>query len=332
VGATGATGGGIALADNGLTLGPGPTVQLGGALNQHTSVTFGGASSFSLSLGDNIGVGSSPNLRLSNTAGIGASQTANTQFGGSVSSAIRTINSNYTLADDDYTVLCNNSAGLGGGVIITPPPASAANRGRIYVIKRVNPNTSGINDSCRVANVDGTSGNVELKGPILGALTTDMTGVTIQSDGTQWWIVGTIMGTIPPRGVQGVATAVVTTTSDVYVGMLDGPDVDAVVPASGQLILILTAEASGNTQSNGDPCSTGYMSVALNGSVALDANSLRVTGNVPNRASITVLITGLTPGVSINFAARYKNADFLGRAAGCGPARFNARQIIVIPN
>jgi len=73
------------------------------------------------------------------------------------------------------------------------------------------------------------------------------------------------------------------------------------------------------------------MSVSLNNSdIVLDANSLRVTGNVPNRASITVLITGLTPGVPINFAARYKNV-FL--AAPCaGGARFNARQIIVIPN
>jgi hypothetical protein len=64
----------------------------------------------------------------------------------------------------------------------------------------------------------------------------------------------------------------------------------------------------------------------LNGSVALDANSLRVTGDVPVRASITVLITNLTPGVSITWEAVYKNV-------GCaGSARFNARQIIVIPD
>jgi len=300
-------------------------------LNQNTSVTFGGASNFALSFGDNVGLRSTPNLSLGNTAGISDTQTANAQFGGSVSSAIRVVNSNYTLADDDYTVLCNNAAGLGGGVVITPPAATASNRGRVYVIKRVNPNVPGTNDNCAVANVDGAGGNVLLQGPSPGALSTDVTGVTIQSDGTQWWIVGTIAGTIPPRGVQGVATAVATTPSDVYIDLLDGPSVDAVVPASGQLILILTAEASGSSSSNGDPCSTAFMSVALNNSVALDANSLRVTGDVPNRASITVLITGLTPGVSINFAARYKNIGLGGRAA-CGPARFNARQIILIPN
>jgi hypothetical protein len=68
------------------------------------------------------------------------------------------------------------------------------------------------------------------------------------------------------------------------------------------------------------------MSVSLNGSVALDANSLRVTGDHPVRASITVLITNLTPGTPIIFEAAYKNVGT------CGTARFNARQIMVIPN
>ncbi len=216
-------------------------------------------------------------MTLGNTAGISAAQTANAQFGGSVSSPIRVVTSDYPLADDDYTVLCNNTAAV-APVTLTPPAASASNRGRLYVIKRVNPNTGATNDNCAVANVDGTGGNVLLVGPSPGTLTSDVTGVTIQSDGSQWWIVGTIAGTIPPRGVQGVATASTTVSSDVYVALLDGPDVDAVVPASGQLILILTAEIRGNSLPNTDPCSTDYMSVALNGSVALDANALRVTG------------------------------------------------------
>jgi hypothetical protein len=84
--------------------------------------------------------------------------------------------------------------------------------------------------------------------------------------------------------------------------------------------VILTAELSTNRQN-----STAFMSVSLNNSVALDANSLRVTGPNPVRASITVLITGLTPGVSITFSAVYK-------VIGGGTATFNARQIIVIPN
>jgi hypothetical protein len=51
-----------------------------------------------------------------------------------------------------------------------------------------------------------------------------------------------------------------------------------------------------------------------------------VEGGSTIRASITVLITGLTPGVSVNFRAVYKN---IGCATG---STFNARQIIVIPN
>ncbi len=322
-GATGPAGGGTSAADNGLTLNPvGPTVQLGGALNQNTSVTFGGASNFALSFGDNVGPGPSANVKLGNTAGISAAQTANAQFGGSVSSAIRVVTGNYTIANDDYTVLCNNTSG--SPVTITPPPAAPSNKGRVYVIKRVSADQIGTNDRCEVANVDGLVAPVELNAP--STLTTYRSGLTIQSDGTQWWTVGVTPGTIPPTPAQGVATGIVTTNSSVYIALAGGPSVTTVVPPSGDVELILTAEASGSSASNGDPCSTAFMSVSLNGSVALDANSLRVTGDVPVRSSITVLITGLTPGVSITWEAVYKNI-------GCGPsARFNARQIIVIPN
>ena len=94
--------------------------------------------------------------------------------------------------------------------------------------------------------------------------------------------------------------------------------------------MILTAEISGANTNNETPCSTAYMSVSLNNSGSFDANSLRSTGDIQVRASITVLITNLTPGASINFSARYKNIGCLG-ADGLG-ARFNARQIILIPN
>jgi hypothetical protein len=126
---------------------------------------------------------------------------------------------------------------------------------------------------------------------------------------------------VSSAAVQGIATASVTVNSSVYVTLLGGPDVDVVIPPSGRLIVILTAEAS--CTANG----TAFMSVSLDGSVALDANSLRVTGSDPVRASITVLITGLTPGLTVNFAAAYKRIG-----GGGATATFNARQIIVIPN
>jgi hypothetical protein len=290
-------------------------------LTQNTSVTFGGASNFALSFGDNVGPGPSANVRLDNTAGISATQTANAQFGGSVSSPIRVVTADYTLADDDYTVLCNNAANV-APVVITPPAAAASNKGRLYIVKRVNPDEIGTDDDCAVANLDGVVGNVVLSAP--GTLTTQRSGVTIQSDGAQWWIVGVTAGTVPPSAVQGIATASFDENSSVYIAEPGGPSVEAVVPASGQLIVILTAEAS--TAKSSD---TAFMSVSLNGSIALDANSLRVTGSNPVRASITVLITNLTPGVTINFEAAYKVAS---ASPSVATATFNARQIIVIPN
>jgi hypothetical protein len=288
-------------------------------LNQDTSVPFGGTSNFALSFGDNVGPGPSANVKLGNTAGISATQTANAQFGGSVSSPIRVVTGNYTLANDDYTVLCNNTAGA-APVTITPPAAAASNKGRIYIVKRVNPNVSGTNNNCEVANLDGVGGNVVLSGPNPALLSTNLSGVTIQSDGTQWWIVGAITGTVPPSAVQDVATNSIDVTQAVYTADLTGPRVQAVVPPSGQVMVILTGELSTDRQN-----STAFMSVSLNNSVALDANSLRVTGSNPVRASITVLITNLTPGVTITFEAVYK-------LIGNGSATFNARQIIVIPN
>jgi len=75
------------------------------------------------------------------------------------------------------------------------------------------------------------------------------------------------------------------------------------------------------------------MSVSLDGpgldpGTVLDANSLRVTGSNAVRASITVLITGLTPGDTVTLEAAYKCRS---TSPGC-LATFNARQIIVIPN
>jgi len=297
-------------------------------LNQNTGVTFGGASNFALSFGDNVGPGPTANVKLGNTAGISAAQTANAQFGGSVSSPIRVVTGDYTIANDDYTVLCNNTAGV-APVTITPPAGDASNKGRVYIVKRVNPNVGGTtNSDCVVANVDGAVGNVVLNGPSPSLLTTNLSGVTIQSDGTQWWIVGTITGTVPLtafQGFAGVATTSFTTNNDVYtpqpgVDGDGGPYVNAVVPPSGTLLVILTAEISTSRLN-----STAFMSVSLNNSIALDANSLRSSASDPVRSSITVLITGLTAvGSTIRFEAVYK-------VVGGGSATFNARQIIVMP-
>jgi hypothetical protein len=190
-GTTGATG--PASANNALTLTAGPTVQLGGTLIQDTSVTFGGPlNNFALSFGNTVGPGVQANLKLNNTSAIvnnNANQTANAQFGGSVSNPLRVITANYTIANDDYTVLCNNATAT-AVVTISPPAANVSNKGRVYVIKRINGDVTGTtNDNCQVANVDGAA-TVALVAPNSGLFATQRSAVIIQSDGTQWWIIG----------------------------------------------------------------------------------------------------------------------------------------------
>jgi hypothetical protein len=46
------------------------------------------------------------------------------------------------------------------------------------------------------------------------------------------------------------------------------------------------------------------------------------------RSSVMLLLTGLTPGLSVNFAAVYKVVGGIGSPT----ATFNARQITVLPN
>jgi hypothetical protein len=154
-----------------------------------------------------------------------------------------------------------------------------------------------------------------------GSLTTYETGVTIQSDGTAWWIVGTIMGTVPPTGVEGVATASITSGSAVYTPLTGGPSVTVQIPPSGKILVILTGELNGDNNN-----STAFMSVSFGPDpLALDTNALRVTGTNPVRASITALITLPTfIGQTIPVTAQYKRV-------GTGVATFNARQLTVIP-
>jgi hypothetical protein len=118
---------------------------------------------------------------------------------------------------------------------------------------------------------------------------------------------------------EGVATASLSTSVAVYTALAGGPSVSLVVPASGRFLVILTGELSGSNAGT-----TAYMSFSIDNSVALDTNSLRVEGANPVRASATLLVTGLTPGLTVTFTAMYK-------MIGNGSATFNARQITVIP-
>jgi hypothetical protein len=97
--------------------------------------------------------------------------------------------------------------------------------------------------------------------------------------------------------------------------------VTVTVPASGKVLVIVTAQVLGSTGN-----ASGFMSVTVDGVTPLaveDSNSLRVAGNNAIRASATSLLTGLTPGSHI-FTSIY-------RLAGTGTATFSERNIVVIP-
>jgi hypothetical protein len=98
-----------------------------------------------------------------------------------------------------------------------------------------------------------------------------------------------------------------------------GPTATLTVTGNKALV-ILTAQISGSTGQT-----AGFMNVEVDGVLpSNDANSLRVFGNDPVRASSTALVTGLTPNVEHVFTAVYRNV-------GSGSSTFSARTITVIP-
>ena len=152
---------------------------------QDTAVGFGSA--FTFSLGDTVGPNTRPVARLADTGQLGASATANAQFGGSMSYPIRSITANYAIGNDDHTIFCNNAAGL-AQIDITLPAPGASNTGRVYTIKRVNPGGNADAIACFVAPVDGVVTPKKLFAPG-GASAGSPSGITVQSDGVTWWVI-----------------------------------------------------------------------------------------------------------------------------------------------
>ncbi|WP_151086825.1 beta strand repeat-containing protein [Hymenobacter baengnokdamensis] len=96
------------------------------------------------------------------------------QVNGSVAASIRTLGSG-TIADTDYTVLVTGAVAL--------PTPSATNTGRLYHLLNGNANSNTITGTLRDAGTTGTFTSFTL-GTSSGGK-----GITVQSDGTQWWIV-----------------------------------------------------------------------------------------------------------------------------------------------
>ena len=119
-------------------------------------------------------------VNASKTILVGATGNANStvQVSGSLAMTINTVTSNYTLTAGDNTVLVNTTS---GAITITlPAPTNFA--GRIYTIKKIG--TGGIDNELTITPASGTiDGGANYK------IYNDWTYVTLQTDGTNWYII-----------------------------------------------------------------------------------------------------------------------------------------------
>lgn len=111
---------------------------------------------------------------------VGATGNANStmQVSGSMSLAIQTINSNYTAAATDNTILANTTS---GAITVTLPSPSGIN-GRIYTIKKIG--TGGIDKELTITPSSGT-----IDGGNNFIIYNDWTHLAVQSDGSNWYII-----------------------------------------------------------------------------------------------------------------------------------------------
>jgi hypothetical protein len=117
---------------------------------------------------------------------VGATDTTTSTFQvtGSVAMSIKPVTAAYTITDADNTILANAT---GGGFTVTlPAPSStvgSSNVGRIYTIKKIG--TGDIDNPITI--VSGGGANIE--GGTTYMIYNDWTFITVQTDGTAWYIV-----------------------------------------------------------------------------------------------------------------------------------------------
>lgn len=95
---------------------------------------------------------------------------------GSFASNIRTITATASAAANDYTILCDATA----GAVVVNLPAAAGCPGRIYNVKKIDASVNSV-------TIDG-NGAETVDGAATKATTTQYAGWTIQSNGTGWHI------------------------------------------------------------------------------------------------------------------------------------------------
>ncbi len=129
------------------------------------SQTFGGHKTFQ------------DTLTAAATALVGTTGSANStlQVSGSLSLSIRTVTSNTSLGDTDYTVLVDAS---GAAVTVTLPAPATSISGRTYIVKKI---AGGLTNDVIISGAieDGTSMSIY----------NDWTVVKLQTDGTKWYVI-----------------------------------------------------------------------------------------------------------------------------------------------
>ena len=113
------------------------------------------------------------NYRLS--VGAGTSPNSTITDGGSFAAGIGTVTASYTASVSDYTILCNATS-----LTISLPQASGC-KGRMYVIKNISSSGS--------VTLAGYNGSDKIDGSPKYYLTSQYKYVTVQSDGSNWFII-----------------------------------------------------------------------------------------------------------------------------------------------
>lgn len=122
--------------------------------------------------------GGDKNFAQNVTVGTGTTGNSTLNVEGSVAMAIKTVaTSGYLLTDKDNTILANATA---SALIINLPPAAI---GRMYTIKKIG--TGGIDNAVTVT----PAGTALIEGGPNFVIYNDWTFITIQSDGTNWYII-----------------------------------------------------------------------------------------------------------------------------------------------
>jgi hypothetical protein len=122
--------------------------------------------------------GGDKNFAANVTVGNATTGNSTLNVDGSVAMAIKTVaTSGYTLNDKDNTILANATA---SALVINLPAAAV---GRMYTIKKIG--TGGIDHDVTVT----PAGTALIEGGTNFVIYNDWTFITIQSDGTNWYII-----------------------------------------------------------------------------------------------------------------------------------------------